>query len=104
MGKTLTNENPTPGHPLTQINDDKIDEVCTIIREDHRLTVHEIAEELYVSVGSCHEILTGHLNMHRISQNSCRVCCPIMRKRIALTSIKNCLTVPVLMKTSSKTL
>ena len=44
------------GHPSTLISDDKIDEICTKIHEDRSLTVHEIAEELGVSVGSCYEI------------------------------------------------
>ena len=38
-----------------------------MIREDRCLTAHEITEELGISVGTCYEILTVKLNMHRIS-------------------------------------
>ena len=31
------------------------------------MTVREVAEEVGISVGSCHEILTGKLQMHCIS-------------------------------------
>ena len=49
------------------INDNKIDKVRTMLHEDHHLTIHEIAEGLGITMGSCHTILTGKLNMHRIS-------------------------------------
>jgi AraC-like DNA-binding protein len=38
----------------------------TIISENHRLTVKEVAEEVGISIGSCHTILTQDLGMHRV--------------------------------------
>ena len=55
------------GCPSMSISDDRIYEVHTMIHEDRHLTVHEIAKELGISMGSCYEILTGKLNTHRIS-------------------------------------
>ena len=57
--RTSIDENPRPGPPLTSISDDNIYEVHTMIHEGRRLTVRETAEELGVSVGSCHGISTN---------------------------------------------
>ncbi|GFS70615.1 hypothetical protein TNCV_520261 [Trichonephila clavipes] len=50
-------------------NEDKIAQVKTVVRYDHRLTVREIAQECHISVGSCDEILRKDLNMRRVSAN-----------------------------------
>ena len=63
-GRTSIEENPRPCLSSTSISNDKIDEVRTMLCT---LTVCEIAEELGISVGICHEMLIGKLNMHRIS-------------------------------------
>jgi len=38
-----------------------------LIRGNRRLTVREVADEVGISVGSCHQIFTGKLQMRRVS-------------------------------------
>jgi len=38
-----------------------------VIRGNRRLTVREVADEVGISVGSCHEILTEKFQMRRVS-------------------------------------
>jgi hypothetical protein len=46
-------------------DDAHIAQVREIVRSNRRLTVREIAEECNISTGSCHDILTTKLEMHR---------------------------------------
>jgi len=67
-------EDPRPGRPSTSTNDDHVERVSAVIRGNHRLTVREVADEGGISIGSCHQIFTEKLQMHRVSADSCRVC------------------------------
>ena len=39
----------------------------SVIREDRRLTVREVSEEVGICKSSCHKILTEKLKMHRVA-------------------------------------
>ena len=67
-------EDPRPGRPSTSTDDDHVQRVRAVIRRNRRLTVREVANEVGISIGSCHQILTEKLQMRRVSANSCRVC------------------------------
>ena len=55
------------GRPSTSTDDDHVDKINRLVRENRRLTVRELAEEGNISVGSCYEILTEKLRMHRVA-------------------------------------
>ena len=40
---------------------------CAVIRGNHHLTVREVAHEVGISIGSCHQIFTEKLQMRRVS-------------------------------------
>jgi hypothetical protein len=40
-----------------------------VIRGNHGLTVREVADEVDISIGSCHRIFTEKLEMRRVSAN-----------------------------------
>ena len=44
-----------------------IDQVRTLVMQDRRVTVRELAEEVGISTGSVHSILTEDLTMRRVS-------------------------------------
>jgi len=44
--------------PSSSRNDKVIAKVCDFVQKDHRLTIKEVVEELGISFGSCHTILT----------------------------------------------
>jgi transposase len=64
-GRRSVSEDPWPGRPSTSTDDDHIERVRAVIRGNRRLTVQEVADEVGISIGSCHQILTEKLQMHR---------------------------------------
>ena len=65
-GRMSFGEDPRPGRPSTS-TDDHVERVHGVIRGNHRLTVQEVADEVGISIGSCHQILTEKLQMHHVS-------------------------------------
>ena len=55
------------GGSSTSRNDELIDQVRNLVMQDHRLTVLELAEEVGISTGSVHSILTDDFSMRRVS-------------------------------------
>ncbi|KAG6461014.1 hypothetical protein O3G_MSEX012380 [Manduca sexta] len=51
------NDEERAGRPSTSTIDEKIDEVKKMVLANRRITVREIAEDLGISIGSCHSIL-----------------------------------------------
>jgi AraC-like DNA-binding protein len=77
-------EDARPGQPSTSTNDDHVKRDHAVIRGSHRLTVREVANEVGISIGSCHQIFTEKLHMCRVSakfvliwQNIRHTFCPI---------------------------
>jgi hypothetical protein len=50
----------------TSYDDAHVAQVREIVRFNRRLTVRKITEECNMSIGSCHDILTTTLYMHRV--------------------------------------
>ncbi|UYV74744.1 hypothetical protein LAZ67_12000768 [Cordylochernes scorpioides] len=50
------NDEERAGRPSTSTTDEKIYEVEKMILANHRITVREVAEDLNISIGSCHSI------------------------------------------------
>ena len=55
------------GRPLSSKTNDTITLVRNKIRNDRRLTVREVANEVGISIGTCHSILSDELGMKRVS-------------------------------------
>ena len=55
------------GRPSTSTTDENIDKVKKIVLANRRITVREIAEDLSISIGSCHSIITNDLGMKRVA-------------------------------------
>jgi len=54
-GRMSVGEDPRPGRPSTSTNDDHVERVQAVIRGNRRLTVREVADEVGISIGSCHQ-------------------------------------------------
>ena len=63
----MVGEDPRPRQRSTSTNDDHVDRVRDVIHENCRLTVQEFADEVGISIGSCHQIFTEKLQMRRVS-------------------------------------
>jgi len=55
------------GRHSTSRNDNVINQVRTVVMQDRRITVREMADEVGVSIGSVHTILTADLCLRRVS-------------------------------------
>ena len=73
-GRMSVRENPRPGRPSTSTNDDHVEKVRAVIHGNRWLTVREVADEVGISIGSCHQICTEIFRCIASVQNSCRVC------------------------------
>jgi hypothetical protein len=66
-GGVSDGEHPRPGRPSTSTNDGHVKIVRAVVRGNRRLTVREVADEVGISMGSCHQIFTEKLQMRRVS-------------------------------------
>jgi transposase len=53
-GRMLVIEDPRPGRPSKSTNDDHVYRVHAVIHGNCGLTVREVADEVRISIGSCH--------------------------------------------------
>jgi hypothetical protein len=54
------------GQPRTSKTTENVKRIRQLINEDHRRTIHELADTIGMSYGVRQEILTKNLNMRRI--------------------------------------
>jgi len=66
-GCTSVESDARSRRPSISQNDELIDQVRTLVTQDRRVTVRELAEVLGISSGSVHSILTDDLSMQRVS-------------------------------------
>jgi len=65
-GHMSVESNACSSRPSTSRNDKLIDQVRTLVMQDRRVTVQELAE-VGISTGSVHSILTNDLALRRVS-------------------------------------
>ncbi|UYV60923.1 hypothetical protein LAZ67_1002852 [Cordylochernes scorpioides] len=61
------NDEERAGRPSTSTTNEKINEVEKMILANRRITVKEVAEDLNISIGSCHSIFIDDLGMRRVA-------------------------------------
>ncbi|UYV77151.1 hypothetical protein LAZ67_14003451 [Cordylochernes scorpioides] len=66
-GREDVNDEERAGRPSTSTTDEKINEVQKMILANRRITVREVAEDLNISIGSCHSIFINDLGMRRVA-------------------------------------
>jgi hypothetical protein len=59
-------DEPRLRQPSTSHDDAHVAQVCELVRSNCHLTLWKIAEKYNISIGSCHNILTTKLEMHRV--------------------------------------
>ena len=57
-GRTSVEDDPRSGRPSTSMDDDHFKKVLAVIRQNRRLVVGEVAEEVGIFKSSCNLILT----------------------------------------------
>ncbi|PNF38778.1 hypothetical protein B7P43_G12822, partial [Cryptotermes secundus] len=66
-GRMSADSEQRSGRPSTSRNADVIEKVWTLIMEDRRLAIREVADEVGISRGSANTILTEDLGMRRVA-------------------------------------
>jgi len=67
-GRTSIEDDSKSGRPSTSMDDDHVEKVLAVIRQNRRLTVREVAEEVRICKSSSHLILTDKLKMRRVAK------------------------------------
>ena len=102
-GRMSVGEDPRPGRPSTSTNDDNVETVRDVIRGNRRLTIREVANEVGISIGSCHQIFTEKIRMCRVSAKFVLPLLTEIRNTTVLKSVRNCLPLQMVMKTFLRT-
>ncbi|UYV76645.1 hypothetical protein LAZ67_14001565 [Cordylochernes scorpioides] len=68
-GRKDVNDEERAGRTSTSTTDEKINEVGKMILANRRITVREVAEDLNITIGSCHSIFINDLGMRRVAAN-----------------------------------
>lgn len=66
-GREDVNDDARPGRPSTSTTDENVEAVKKIVMENRRITIREVAEDVGISVGSCHAIFSDVLGMKRVA-------------------------------------
>jgi len=99
-GRTSIEDDPKSGRSSTSMDDDHVKKVLAVIRQNSRLTLREVAEEVGICKSFCHLILTNKLKLRRVAAKFVpRLLTYAQKKRIVSQSVRSCLIVRMLMKT-----
>ncbi|UYV64394.1 hypothetical protein LAZ67_3000512 [Cordylochernes scorpioides] len=66
-GREDVNDEERAGRPSTSTTDEKINEVEKMILANRRITIREVADDLNISIGSCHSIFINDLGMRQVA-------------------------------------
>jgi len=66
-GRMSVGDDPRLGRLSTSTDDVHVERVRAVIRGNSRLTVREVPNEVGISIGSYHQILSEKLQMRRVS-------------------------------------
>jgi hypothetical protein len=88
-GRTSVDSDQRTGRPSTSRNPNVINKVSSLIMEDRRLTVREIANDIGISDGSAHAILTDDFGMRRVAAKFVPKLLSCEQKELLLDVVQN---------------
>jgi len=66
-GRTSVDDDERTGRPTRCTTPETVARIQDLVRRDRRRTIHDIAEEVGISYGTCQRVLTEELGMHRVA-------------------------------------
>ena len=66
-GREDVEDDERPGRPSTSTTDENVEKVKAMVMNDRRITIREVADDVCISIGSCHEIFLNVLGMKRVA-------------------------------------
>jgi len=68
-GRESVTDEERSGWPATSRTEENIAKVCQIMRENRRLTIRSIAEQVYIDRETVRKILTEDIDMRKVCAN-----------------------------------
>jgi ribosomal protein S25 len=65
-GRTSVDDDEHTGRP-TSCTTETVARIQELVRPHRRLTIHDIAEKVEIGYGTCQQVLTKELGMHRVA-------------------------------------
>ena len=63
-----------PGRLSTSTTDENVEKVKEMVMNDRRIVIREVADDVGISIGSCHYIFSNVLGMKRVAANLFQNC------------------------------
>ena len=84
------NDNARPGRPSTLTTNENTEAVKKIVMETRRITIREVAEDVGISVGSCHAIFSDIWGLKRVATKFVPKLLNFAQKPVACPSLRKC--------------
>ena len=62
-GREDVEDDERPGRPSTSTTNENVEKVKEMVMNDRRITIREVADDVGISIGSCHKIFSNVLGM-----------------------------------------
>ena len=66
-GREDIEDDERPGRPSISTTDENVEKMKEIVMNGRRITIREVADDVNISIGSCHEIFSNVLGMKRVA-------------------------------------
>ena len=66
-GREDVEDDERRGRPSTSTSDKNVEKVKEMVMNDRRIIIREVADDVGISIGSCHEIVLNVLGMKRVA-------------------------------------
>lgn len=66
-GRENVEDDERSGRPSTSTTDENVEKVRAMVMNDRRITIREVADDVGISIGSCHDIFANILGMKRVA-------------------------------------
>ena len=66
-GREDVEDDERPGRPSTSTTDENVEKVKEMVMNDRRIIIKEVADDVSISIGSCHDIFSNVLGMKRVA-------------------------------------
>ena len=66
-GREDVEDDERSGRPSTSTTDENVEKVEEMVMNNRRITIRDVADDVGISIGSCHEIFSNVLGMKRVA-------------------------------------
>ena len=67
-GREDVENDERPGRPSTSTTDENVEKVKEMVMNHRRITIRDVADDVGISIGSCHKIFSNVSGMKRVAR------------------------------------